>query len=363
MKRSTRPTQHDIAKAAGVSTAVVSLVINGRTNGKIKISKATQERVWAAIREQGYVPNLAARQLAGGQARVLGVFTYDPIFPMHPNSFYQPFLVGIEEQAQQSDYNLLLFTRTGADGRRQIYQGGVNQLQVNDGAVLLGTHEDRDEIARLQRDGFPFVFVGRRDIAGGPIAYTAADYAGATADLTRQLLNHGHRRILYIGRQTEINESAHDRERGFREAMTTVGIDGPERLMRRFDLETIDPAIIRSWLDEGITALAVEQMPTAQRILAIAEAAGVRVPGDLSLVALGKADDPTADHHGIETFYIPHREMGAQAVGLLARMLTERDADFSRQITIPCTPAPGRTVGPATAPRLARSGKEVAREA
>ena len=353
MKRPSRPTQHDIARAAGVSTAVVSLVINGRTNGKIRISKATQERVRAAIRELGYVPNLAARQLAGGQTRVLGVFTYDPIFPMQPNSFYQPFLVGIEEQAEQSDYNLLLFTRTSADGRRRIYHDGVNQLQVTDGAILLGTNEDRAELARLFHDGFPFVFVGRREIAGAPIACTAADYAGATAALTRRLLEAGHRRILYVGRDVDVNESAVDRERGFREAMAAAGREAAP-LVRRLDEHTIEPTTIRAWLADGITAVAAEQIHTAQKLLRLAQTLGLCVPGDLSLVALGKADDPTADAGGIDTYHIPHREMGAEAVRLLERMLTAPDGDYPRQVTLRCRLAPGRTIGPPPATRPER---------
>ena len=140
--------------------------------------------------------------------------------------------------------------------------------------------------------------------------------------------------------------------------MTAAGVEDPGRLMHRFDLHTIDAARLRGWLDEGVTALAVAQMPAALHIRAVAEADGLRVPGDLSLVALGKADDPTVDHQGIDTFLIPHREMGAQAVSLLARMLTEPDAAFSRQITIPCTPASGRTIGPP--PDTHPSGKEVA---
>ncbi len=351
MKRTPRPTQHDIARAAGVSTAVVSLVINGRANGKIKISKATQERVWDAIREQGYVPNLAARQLAGGHNRVIGVFTYDPLFPMTPTNFYQPFLVGIEEQAEISDYNLLLFTRSSADRTRSIYHDGVNRLRIAEGAILLGTNEDRAELIRLYREGFPFVFVGRRELDAGPMAYTAADYAGATADLTQRLIDAGHRRILYIGRSEEINESAIDRERGFLKAMTAAGIADPAQLVLRDVEASVDAAQLRAWVSSGITALAVEQMPAALHILTLADKAGLRVPGDLSLVALGKADDPTVDHYNIDTFYIPHREMGAQAVTLLARMLTEPDADFPRQITIPCTPASGRTIGPPTSAR------------
>jgi len=345
MTHTRRPTQADIARAAGVSPAVVSLVINDRANGKIKISGETQERVWAVVRERGYVPNMAARQLAGGRNNLLGVFTYESAFPMQQNSFYYPFLVGIEEQAEISGYNLLLFTRFSVDRRRQVYRDDVNQLQVAEGAILLGTNEDRAELARLYRDGFPFVFVGRRELDEGPLAYTAADYAGATKALTRQLTEFGHRHILYIG-ATSFNESAADREQGFLQALRDAGISNPDTSVRRFDLTTLDVDRLRAWFADGVTALAVEQMSTALHVLALARCMDLHVPDDFSLIALGKADDPTLDHHGIDTFYIPHREMGAQAVSLLTRMLAEPDADFPRQLTIPCTPATGRTIGP-----------------
>lgn len=343
MKRSLRPTQNDIARVAGVSTAVVSLVINGRANGKIKISQATQDRVRTAIRELGYVPNIAARQLAGGSTRVIGIFTYEPIFPLEPTSFYQPFLVGIEEQAALSDYNLLLFTRGGSP--RHIYQDGVNQLLATEGAILLGTNEDRAELGRLRKDGFPFVFVGRREIDGSPIPCTAADYAGATAALIRKLLAAGHRHIRYAG-MPGLNESARDRESGFLGAMRDAGVPHPESLVERLDFDTLDLAWLRRQIDAGTTALAMENIMAAVDILTIARQGGIDIPGDLSLVALGKADDPTQSHHDIDTFLIPHREMGAGAVRLLAGMLADPDTDTSTPITFPCPPAAGRTIGP-----------------
>jgi len=356
VRRSQRPTQQDIARAAGVSTAVVSLVINGRADGKVKISKRTQERVWAAIREHGYMPNLAARQLAGGRTNIIGVFTYEPIFPMEPNNFYQPFLVGIEEQAAVLDYNLLLFTRLSPDGGRHIYHDGVNQLQTTDGAILLGTNEDRAELARLYQDGFPFVFVGRRELDAGPIAYTAAGYADATEHLIRKLLEQGHRRILYVG-QPLINESAQDREAGFRRAMAGAGIDDLDELIIRCQIHDLGGGFLRGWIERGVTAFAMEHMAAALRILEVSSEEGYGIPEAFSLVALGKADDPTVDHRGIDTFFIPHREMGAQALVLLCRILEDPDADVPRQITIPCTPAAGRTTGPPPGSRVAR--KEV----
>lgn len=347
MRRSSRPTQHDIARAAGVSTAVVSLVVNGRADGKIKISRATQERVREAIRELGYVPNIAARQLAGGATHMIGIFTYDPIFPMQPSSFYYPFLVGIEEQAAISDYNLLLFTR--GKHPRHIYQDGVNQLLATEGAILLGTNEDRTELARLRHDGFPFVFVGRREIDGAPIPCIAAGYADASAELVRRLLDAGHQRILYVGRR-EANESALDRESGFLRAMIEAGFSRPQSLVQRFNLDRINGDWLRHQHEEGITALAVEQTAAATTILTIAKSAGFAIPGDLSLVALGKADDPMQDHHDIDTFFVPHREMGAGAMRLLDRMLTDPTTDSVTPITIPCLPVPGRTIGPPASP-------------
>jgi len=361
VKRGSRPTQHDIAQAAGVSTAVVSLVINGRANGKVKISTATQERVRQAIRDLGYVPNLAARQLAGGQTNVLGVFTYEPIFPMAPTSFYQPFLVGIEEQATKSDYNLLLFTRPSGEGRRRIYHAGVNQLLAAQGAILLGTNENRDELTRLRDEGYPFVFVGRREINGENIPATAADYVGATEALVGRLVAAGHRHFRYISYLPE-NESAADRTRGFIRALTAAGIPAPERFVQRTEMPLktgIDE--LREWIAQGITALAFEQIDIAYHVLELAESAGLRIPGDLSIVALGKADDPTVHHHDIDTFFIPQREMGAGAVLLLDRILREPDASITYPITIPCTPVPGRTIGP-PAPSGA-AGKEVAEQA
>jgi DNA-binding LacI/PurR family transcriptional regulator len=356
VKRVSRPTQHDIARAAGVSPAVVSLVVNGRANGKVKISEATQKRVQDAIRELGYVPNLAARQLASGQTNVIGVFTYEPIFPLRPNSFYQPFLIGIEEQATTSDYNLLLFTRYSGSEHRRIYHNGVNQLLAAQGAILLGTYENRNELARLRDDGYPFVFVGRRTINGETIPCTAADYVGATASLVQRLLDAGHRDILYLGADL-FNESAEDRELGFLQAMNGAGVPHPERFIHRLDLALIGPAHLRGWMAQGITALAVEKIDEAHRLHLLAEDMGVRVPGDLSIVALGKADDPTQDHHDIDTFFIPQREMGAEAVTLLDLILREHDAGISYPITIPCIPVAGRTIGPpVTSPT---TGKEV----
>lgn len=347
MSKRRRPTQADIARASGVSPAVVSLVINGRTNGKIRISEITQERVRAAIRDFGYSPNLAARQLAGGRSGLLGVFTYEPVFPVHENNFYYPFLVGIEEQAEASGFNLLLLTGSRNElGRRQIIRDGVNTLQAADGAILLGTNEDREELARLVNDQFPFVFVGRREIQGRPLAYVATDYANATIVMVEHLVRYRHTQIMYVRSPGE-NGSAFDRELGYRTGCRNAGLlDSAERItcLTRGGLTAED---IGRWIEAGTTAFIAENMPIANVFLQQAASMSLSAPAHFSIAALGNTGDPAEDLTAVTTLDIPRREMGAGAVDLLTAILDAPGSVESRQITLPCRFLPGTTVGDA----------------
>ena len=111
----------DVAKLANVSPAVVSKVVSNRSGSNIRVSSDTVSRVLAAVKELGYVPNPVARSLARGQNYILGVFTHESIFPVDQRSFYHPFLLGIEEEAEKQGYDLLLFTSTYTPGGKRTY--------------------------------------------------------------------------------------------------------------------------------------------------------------------------------------------------------------------------------------------------
>ena len=106
----------------GVSQATVSLVLNGRADADVRIAPETRERVLKAIRSTGYVADPIARRLASRHNRILGVFTYESVFPAGLGDFYHPFLVGIEECAERVGCDLLLLTSAPVvDGRRRIF--------------------------------------------------------------------------------------------------------------------------------------------------------------------------------------------------------------------------------------------------
>jgi DNA-binding LacI/PurR family transcriptional regulator len=336
-----RPRQVDVARHAGVSPAIVSLVLNGKTSDKIRISDQTVERVRASIRELGYMPNPMARSLATGHNRILGVFTYEPIFPLHTENFYFPFLVGIEDESEAQDYDLLLFTRSRREeGRRSVYRDGVNQLLMADGAILFGRDVARDEVERLRDEGYPFVSIGRVE-ADGPVPYVAADYTGATFAVMEHLARHGHQRIAYLGAPDRA-VSYRDRERGYRLAVEELRLEFHEDRLRFQNPETWTADHLTALLATGATAVVCEGHRLAVSVLQVARELGLRVPRDFSFAVLG-------DHHGAidalanaTTFRIPLYEMGVRAVRMLTATLDS--AATPQNVTLPCDFVPGHTV-------------------
>ncbi|WP_369372865.1 LacI family DNA-binding transcriptional regulator [Promicromonospora sp. Populi] len=358
MSQRRRPTQVDIARAAGVSQATVSLVISGG-QASSQIAEQTRRSVLDAAAELGYTVNTAARSLKGGRNRMLGLYTFEPVFPVDQRDFYFPFLLGVEEATAEFGYDLLLFSSVSS-GERRIYSDGINRLKVADGCVLLGRHIDRADLADLVREDFPFVFVGRRELPGVELSYVAPDYVGATRDMVRRLTDVGHRRLAYL-RPADHQEPTRDREAGFREGLADAGLpDQPIHEIPDDDVDARLAALLDQWLADGVTALLVEPSEDDQAIVAlerVAASAGVRIPEDLSVALLG---DParsgtgstggpgTASARDWTRFTLPREDMGRAAVGLLLELMAADDSGSDvgpRQLSVACTPVDGDSVG------------------
>ena len=343
MSQRRRPTQVDIARAAGVSQATVSLVISGGKSGG-QVADHTRQAVLDAAARLGYTVNAAARSLKGGRNKMLGLYTFEPVFPVDQRDFYFPFLLGVEEATAEFGYDLLLFSSV-TSGERRIYSGGINRLKIADGCVLLGRHIDRAVLADLVREDFPFVFIGRREVPGVELSYVAPDYVGATRAMVRRLTGLGHRRFAYL-RPADHQEPTRDREAGFRAGLADAGLpDQPVHEMPDADAELA--ALLGQLLADDVTALLVEPSEDDQAIAAldrVAADAGVRIPEDLSVALLG---DPVPTRPGPgrawTRFTLPREDMGRAAVGLLLELLDADDGP--RQLSVACTPDDGDSVG------------------
>lgn len=336
----------DVACLAGVSTATVSAVVNNADGGNIRVSAETRQRVWDAVAQLGYVANPAARTLAGGKNRILGIFTYEPIFPFQHHDFFHPFLLGIEEEAEAQGYQLLLFTHaTDGAGRRSVYHNDNNLLYAADGSILLGLNENKAELRRLQEEGYPFVYVGRRDVPGLSISFTAADYTSAAAELTHRLVELGHRRLIYIAPPPRI-ESSIDREAGFIQAREQCGLSPQETPILHISAAGLTPEKVREIVGAGISGAIVEFDDQCQAILQALHFLGIAVPRDFSIVMLG--DPHYAWDHSLDwtMFTIPRREMGSEAVRLLVQRLAHPEDLTPLSVSLPCQVIPGQTIAP-----------------
>ncbi|WP_129666176.1 LacI family DNA-binding transcriptional regulator [Phytoactinopolyspora endophytica] len=350
--RRRRPTQVDIARHAGVSQATVSLVISGGPASD-QVAESTRQAVLAAADELGYSANAAARSLKGGRNHLLGLYTFEPVFPVDQRDFYYPFLLGVEEETAQQGYDLLLFSSAGSGGDRRIYARGANRLKVADGCVLLGRHLHRDDLAHLVQEDFPFVFIGRREVPGAELSFVAVDYTAATKEIVTTLAGLGHRTMLYL-QVTDGEEPTRDREAGYRQGLADVGLPVDESLIRPLRTPTdLSPGAVQSWIDDGVTAVLVEPTEDDSAIVAVEDAvarAGLSIPDDLSVAVLG--DPPLSDTTRDWTrFTLPRTHMGRQAVRLLLDLLDD-PADEARQQFVPADHVAGETITTAPAPMI-----------
>jgi DNA-binding LacI/PurR family transcriptional regulator len=285
-----RPTIRTVAARAGVSKSLVSLVLQDSP----KVSPTARAAVQAAIDELGYRPNLLARSLSAQRTGVLGVVLHDL-----RNPWYVECLEGLASVAGEHGYRPLL-----ADSRLDQANDGslldaILRLHV-DGLVLLGTMEPTPALREALRER-PSVVVAARDFQEPHTDVVANDDASGIRLVLDHLLDLGHRDIAHIdggpGAVPRIRRESfvhHARARGLEPRV--VGGDTTEAggyaAAAALLAEAAPPTAILAWND--ITAIGA---------LSAARAAGLSVPGDVSvtgyddsvLAALGIADLTSID--------------------------------------------------------------------
>lgn len=319
------------------------MVLTGRA-AEYGISKATEERVRRALVELGYVPNIAAQSLRGGRTRLIGIHTFEALFPVRQDSYYHEFMVGIEEKAIELGQDLVLVTSTHQlDGKPATHRGGLNRLRLTDGAVILGLNPDVAELERLVSESFAFVFIGRRaDVANlGP--YVTAGYAEAIEHFASAARSLGHTRAAYLGLDPR-HEPQLERLEAFRSSCLKYGISTATVMFERSGGIPQDSAA--AIFESGATLLFVESATHLVKLSEHTALRGRQIPSDLSVVCL---DTPASDEQtDWSHLVVPRMAMGARAVEILIAFLNGTvTADYFEKL--PCPIAMGSTLAEASA--------------
>lgn len=344
--RRTRVSQADVAKEAGVSPGVVSAIVNDKSYGSIRISDATKDRVLAVVERLGYVPDPVARRMAGGRNHLIGVFTWEPMFPTRRQSYYHEFLVGIEEAAEALDQNLLLAVGSRQQQRRVLFAGGVNGLRMADGGLLLGAREESAEISRLVKEGYPFVMIGERRFEAIEPSYVAADYVSGTAAVVRHAHRLGHRRIAMVKTHDELIPGRvagflDERRRLHLSAATSPLIDlaltvPPE------SQEVRGARAARAVVASGATAVLLQAGDWWPSFCTEVARLGREIPDDLSVILL-RGNHESLDGRPFTELDVPRREMGREAVRLLLELVAQPERDPLR-VRLDCGVREGETL-------------------
>jgi len=213
-----RPSMSDVARLAGVSQTTVSFILNDTPGSNI--SADTRDRVWAAVEELDYRPNVTARNLRTQSTNLIGYGFDDPTgVTSHP--ILDQFLYSTILSLEAAGYHLLTFV-TSARTDTTAYQDLFRRGQVA-GFVVANTNDDDPRIAHLIAEQAPFASFGRANDAWY-FPWVDVDGINGMEQVVTHLTAVGHRRIGLIS-WPEGSKAGAARERGYAAGLAAAGIE------------------------------------------------------------------------------------------------------------------------------------------
>lgn len=322
-----RVTLKDVAKKADVSYQTVSKVING----KALISAETETRIWNAIRELGYRPNVAARNLRTQSSNLVG-FSWTPDKTLNP--IIDRFFYSITQHLRSADRFVLNLPETlGADpyNYRDLYYTG----QVS-GFILASIGHDDSRVETLIQHNIPFTSFGR---ANTEWEYAWVDVAGRSGieQVMDHLIMRGHQRIALFT-WPEGSRAGEERERGFFDKMRLAGFPVADGWVRRM-LNTVENGYqhaqaILEMKFRPTAIVCVNDMLAIGAMNAIA-AAGLEVGRELAVTGFDNIPMTEFLHPALTTVQQPVEEAGNLAATALLAQLDDKRVDRQQVLLQP----------------------------
>lgn len=302
-----------VARASGVDPSTVSRVL--RQDPAVRVRPATRERIQAAAKKLGYVPNVHARSLAMQRTMALGL-----IIPSAANVVYEPIIQGAEAAARTAGYVLLLTESSDLGEADTAYRELVLGGRVD--GLLIASGTKRESLLRvLLEDGGNCLILNRR-IRGSVPSIIEDDERGMACGVEK-LISLGHTRIACLAGPVDV-DTATRRLTGYREAMRAAGLPVARGYIQRapFDEAGGHDGMLRLLAQtKRPTAVAVSSLVAAAGALAACYAAGARVPQDVSIIAFHDAKIAEYLVPSLSTIRMPLFELGELATKSLINMI------------------------------------------
>ncbi|GAB3998267.1 LacI family DNA-binding transcriptional regulator [Spirosoma daeguense] len=307
----------DIAQQAGVSTALVSYVLNG----KEKESRVGQEiaiKIRQIAKELNYQPSYLAKSLRSGKTQTIGLIIADI-----SNPFFANIARIVEDEAKKNGYTVIIGSSDEtADKSWDLINVFLNR-QV-DGFIIVSAESSDEQVNYLNEKNVPFVLLDRH-FPEIPTDFVSLNNYKAALDAGLHLVENGYRSIGLIGYKSGLFHMK-ERIRGYRTALQQNGIAfRPEWLSEvGFDnLEQEVKAGIDDMLasDSPIDALIFATYRLAISGLKYINALGLKVPENLAIVSFGQAEAFDLYYCPITYLQQPMDDLGNMAVSVLVNKL------------------------------------------
>ena len=337
LKTHAKLTIFDVAKAAGVSTATVSNVLN-KTG---KVGARTQRLVLAKVKLLGYVPDAHARRLASHDHRTLGIIVSDI-----ENPFFPEVIKSFETRARQLGYEAIL-SDTNYDPRRTREAAERMMEHRVRGVAVMTSEISMRLIHELARRKIAVTFLDLAPVREY-MSNLRINYASGIEQLVKYLHDSGHRRIAFIAGRPGLKSNL-VRLQAYEKTMRALGLE-PGPVLRgdlRFEGGLAAGSAIAKMSPRPTAVMAVNDLTAVGAIKALLQA-GLRVPQDISVTGFDKTRLAEYSNPSITTVDI-HREILGQMAADALHELSASTSPQGKEYHIGAELVVGESSGPAPA--------------
>ena len=325
----------DVAKAAGVSTATVSNVLN-KTG---KVGRKTRQLVLSTVKRLGYIPNLHARHLASRDSRTLGIIVSDI-----ENPFFPEVIKSFEVRARQLGYDAIL-SDTNYDPRRT-QQAAERMIRHNVRGVAVMTSEiSMRLIHELARRKIAVTFLDLAP-ARGYISNLRIDYVSGVEQIVQYLYKQGHRRIAFVAGKPKLKSNV-ARLQAYEKCMSKLGLESGPVLSGdlRFEGGLAAGMAIGKLSPRPTAVMAINDL-TAVGVIKGLMKSGCRIPQDISVTGFDDTRLAQYSNPSITTVDV-HRDMLGQVAADALHELSTSDNPHGKDYQISAELIVGDSSGPA----------------
>lgn len=313
-------TRADVARLSGVSTAVVSYVLN---DGPRRVAPHTREKVLEAVRALNYRPNVAARALSKGSADIVGMLVADAT-----NPYFAGLIRAIDEQVTARGLSLSTVSTDNSAGPLMSHFEGFAAQRVQ--GVVSVHSMGQEALSHVRNLGLRTVLVNQDEPQPGVLS-VRVNYREGARGAVEHLIGHGYETIAFIG----ADERARLREHGWAEAITAAGLAHLPPVLTSFSLEGgfAGGEEIASW-PEIPRAVFVASDQMAMGVLAALHRKGLRVPEDVAVIGFDGVAESEYMWPPLTTVRQPVERIAEMAIGLLLESLPESSYGVDTELLV-----------------------------